>query len=135
MNHDRLEDYGISLFDPAAIAINDLLDRVMELEAKQRKSTRKTITAAQKILLLETTGLMEKIDELFSENAIKKDKIQFLSYLLNDDLDNIDKHITDVRKIKTERNYKALSDLFEEVKLNNHKAEIQPILEGLKKKG
>jgi hypothetical protein len=136
MNQKGFEALGISPLDPYAPLFNDLYDRVMELQAKQRANKRNKITLSQKILLLKTIGLMEKIDFLFGEND-KKNKVKFLSVLLDGDFDNIHDYLTESGEDKMNilRNYEALDKLFGEINMPEQKSIIQPILKKLKRKG
>src|ERR1700733_13650594 len=77
-----------------ASAINklEILERLTDLEEKVfKKNSRLELTLNQKMLLLKHSGLLEHVQKVFKNVKDKSNMNSFLSFLLDEDRDNIKK--------------------------------------------
>ena len=107
-----------------ASAINklEILERLTDLEEKVfKKNSRLELTLNQKMLLLKHSGLLEHVQKVFKNVKDKSNMNSFLSFLLDEDRDNIKKallviHYDDPEKsvLERARNYEVLVKVFKE---------------------
>lgn len=113
--------------------IEGILD---DIRTNRDTFTKEKTSLRQQILILESTGLLDHIENTFKTQSekrelIKKDLILFLSVLLNASEQSIKEVLTDLPKkahlynVKTLQNYDYLIELFETVGLKEHSKTVQ----------
>jgi hypothetical protein len=117
--------------------INSLTERIKILEENLPKRKKRNLTTrAQQMLLLKHSCLLEKILEFHT--PYKKDKILFLSILLNSDFSNLKDDLNtillDDAGVATDENYEFVIDTFSKCNLQKEKQDAENIFKKLKNK-
>ena len=113
-----------------------LESKLKDLSESQDTFTKEKTTLKQQILILEFTGLLAHIENIFKtqsakKEVIKKDLIHFLSVLFNVSEQSLKETLTDLPKkanlydIRTSKNYDCLIELFETVGLKELSKTVQ----------
>jgi hypothetical protein len=101
-------------------ALEDIDERLNNIEKKVFKTSRVPTTLAQQILILHKLGLLDKIKKMDMSN---NQKAKLLSILLNGDIDNTEHYLSHSEDndavVHTATNYKFLTKLFKEVELSD----------------
>ena len=113
------------------MVIVDIEKRLRDLEHKTSKGNkRKTASRAQKMLLLFHLGML---DNLLDMPISADKKARLLSLIIDEDQANLKGDCLTIRTPKTdlrkEINYKFLSEIFNEVELEDQAIEVENILE------
>ena len=113
-----------------------IISRLERLEKKVFKTTtRNPTTLYQQLLIMKHLGMLDTIREL---DTTGKNKAELLSWLLNSDPSNTKKALEDIfrtknNQFKTSFNYEFLTNLFEELELDDLADETRKVLHELEK--
>lgn len=116
-------------------ALQDLDERLSEIEMRVFKTERKNVTTrAQQMLLLKELGILEKLNE----HKVSNKKISsLLSVLLNASQSNIEDDLSSINKAKSHlmkaNNYKILANTFKDSGLKELQAQADIMFDKLSK--